>query len=153
MEKLTIALGSDHGGYNLKEAVKAHLLAKGSGAGPRGRDLEIKDFGVYSLDSADYPVIAKEVANAVAAGKFERGILVCGTGIGVSIVANKVKGIRAAVVENTFSAHATREHNDSNILCLGERVLGIGLALDIVDIWLKTEFEGGRHQKRLDMFE
>lgn len=149
MEKLKIALGADHGGYNLKEAVKAHLAAAGADAG----DLDIKDFGVYSRESADYPVIAKEVANAVAAGEFDRGILVCGTGIGVSIVANKVKGIRAAVVENTFSARATREHNDSNVLCLGERVLGVGLALDIVDIWLKTDFEGGRHQKRLDMFE
>ena len=144
MEKLTVALGSDHGGYNLKEAVKAHLMALGYG---------VEDFGVYSTDSADYPVVAKEVANAIAAGKFKRGILVCGTGIGMSIVANKVKGIRAAVVENTFSAQATRAHNDSNILCLGERVLKTELALEIVDIWLKTEFEGGRHRKRVDMME
>ena len=157
MENLKIALGSDHGGYNLKEAVKAHLVTQGCGAGPRAChseiDLEIEDFGVFSTDSSDYPVIAKQVANAVAAGKFERGILVCGTGIGMSIVANKVKGIRAAVVENTFSAKATREHNDSNILCLGERVLDPKLALEIVDIWLKTEFEGGRHQRRIDMIE
>ncbi len=154
MEKLKIALGSDHGGYNLKEAVKAHLTAQG---------YEIKDFGTHSTESCDYPVVAKEVANAVAAWnapgapahaqKFDRGILVCGTGIGMSIVANKVEGIRAALVENTFSAQATREHNDSNILCLGERVLKTDLALEIVDIWLKTEFEGGRHQKRLDMVE
>lgn len=144
MEKLTVALGSDHGGYNLKEAVKAHLLKAG---------FEVRDFGVHSTDSSNYPVIARVVANAVAADKFNRGILICGTGIGMSIVANKIKGIRAAVVENTFSAKATRAHNDSNILCLGERVLKLELALAIVDIWLKTEFEGGRHQKRVNMIE
>ena len=144
MEKLTVALGSDHGGYNLKEAIKAHLTELG---------FSIKDFGVYSTDSADYPVTAKQVADAVVNKNFKRGILVCGTGIGMSIAANKFKGIRAAVVENTFSAQATRAHNDSNVLCLGERVLKTELALEIVDIWLKTKFDGERHQKRLDMIE
>lgn len=143
-KKLKIALGSDHGGYNLKETIKEHLLNAGA---------LVEDLGVYSAVSTNYPVIAKGVANAVAAGDYDRGILVCGTGIGMCIVANKIKGIRAALVGDTFSARATREHNNSNVLCLGERVLGRGLALDIVDIWLKTKFKGGRHQKRLDTIE
>ena len=98
----------------------------------------------------DYPDVAKPLAEAVAAGEFDRGILTCGTGIGIGIAANKVKGIRAALCHDTFSAHASREHNNANVLTMGERVIGQGLALDIVDIWLHTEFEGGRHAKRVD---
>ena len=143
MEKLKIALGSDHGGYNLKERIKDFY----------GAVVDFEDYGTHSTESMDYPIIAKAVAKDVAAGKFDRGILVCGTGIGMSIVANKFKGIRAAVVGDKFSAKATREHNDSNILCLGERVLDQLAALDIVGIWINTKFEGGRHQKRVDMIE
>ena len=109
--------------------------------------------GTYSPESCDYPIIAKKVARAVAKGDFEKGILVCGTGIGMSMAANKVKGIRAAVCGDTFSARATRAHNNANILCLGQRVVGEGLALDIVDIWLTTKFEGGRHERRVNMIE
>ncbi|MFZ5753239.1 MAG: ribose 5-phosphate isomerase B [Bacillota bacterium] len=111
---------------------------------------EIKDFGTHSTDSCDYPDIALPLAQAVAAGEFDKGILICGTGIGISIAANKVPGIRAALCHDTFSARASREHNDANILALGERVIGKGLALEIVDVWLASEFSGGRHQKRVD---
>lgn len=138
---MKIAIGSDHGGYNLKEQIKKHLEGKG---------IEYKDFGTYSLDSCDYPDYAFEVAGAVAQGKYDRGILICGTGIGISISANKVKGIRAALCTDTFSARMSREHNDSNILCMGERVIGPGLAVDIVEAWLKAEFAGGRHKARID---
>lgn len=138
-----ILLGSDHGGYNLKNIIKAHLENHG---------YEVKDYGCFSEDSCDYPVIAKEVArNVLLTGC--SGILVCGTGIGMSISANRFKGIRAAHCTDTFSARMTRMHNDSNILCLGERITGAGLALDIVDIWLNTEFEGGRHKNRINMLE
>ncbi|MFZ5943933.1 MAG: ribose 5-phosphate isomerase B [Bacillota bacterium] len=136
-----VALGSDHGGYHLKEEIKKYLDEKG---------IKYTDFGTHATDSCDYPDIALPAAKAVAAGEFERGILICGTGIGIGIAANKVKGIRAALCHDTFSARASREHNDANILTLGERVIGRGLALDIVDIWLNTEFSGGRHQKRID---
>ena len=111
------------------------------------------DVGTYTTESCDYPLIAKNVAEKVASGVANRGILICGTGIGMSIAANKVQGIRAALCGDTYSARATRAHNDSNILCLGERVIGENLALDIVDIWLKTDFEGGRHTRRIDMIE
>ncbi len=144
MEKLKIAIGSDHGGFEYKEKIKEYLKSKG---------YDFVDVGTYSTDSCDYPVIAKDVANKVVSGDVDRGILICGTGIGMSITANKVKGIRAALCGDTFSARATRAHNNSNILCLGERVIGIQLALDIVDIWLNTDFEGGRHQRRIDMIE
>lgn len=144
MESLKIAIGSDHGGFKLKEKIIEYL---------RGLNLEFKDFGSFDEESCNYPVIAKKVANEVAAGNFDRGILVCGTGIGMSIVANKIKGIRAALCSDTFSAKATRGHNNANVLCLGQRVIGDGLALDIVDVWLKTEFEGGRHKTRVDMIE
>lgn len=144
MESLKIAIGSDHGGLRLKEKIIEYL---------RGLSLEFVDFGTFDEESCNYPVIAKKVAGKVAEGEFDRGILVCGTGIGVSIVANKVKGIRAALCSDTFSAKAARAHNNSNILCLGQRVIGEGLALDIVDIWLKAEFEGGRHKIRVDMIE
>lgn len=139
MEKIIIA--SDHGGFNLKNQIVNHLKEKG---------YDIEDYGCYSTESCDYPIYAKLIANEVATSD-KKGILVCGTGIGMSIAANKVKGIRASHCTDTFSARMTRMHNDSNILCLGERITGTGLALDIVDIWLNTEFEGGRHQKRIDM--
>ena len=138
-----IIIGSDHGGYKLKNEIIKHLEDAG---------YEISDEGCYSEESCDYPVIAKTVAEKVLQSK-SKGILVCGTGIGMSIAANRYNGIRASHCTDTFTARMTRAHNDSNVLCLGERVTGTGLALDIVDIWLKTEFEGGRHQKRIDMID
>jgi len=139
---LNIAIGSDHGGYVLKEEIKLWLTEKG---------YKFEDFGTYSLDSCDYPEIAHKVANAVAQGYYSRGILICGTGIGVSIAANKVPGIRAALCHDTFSAKASREHNDANILTMGERVIGRGLALEILEAWLGASFAGGRHQRRVDL--
>lgn len=144
MENLRIAIGSDHGGYEYKEQIVSHLKEKG---------YECVDVGTYSTDSCDYPVIARAVTAKITTGEADRGILICGTGIGMSIVANKVKGIRAALCGDTFSARASRAHNNSNVLCLGERVIGINLAMDIVDIWLESKFEGGRHQRRVDMIE
>lgn len=139
-----LVIGCDHGGLNLKNKIIEHL---------KEQSYEIEDIGTYTFESCDYPIYAKKVANKVASGEFEKGILVCGSGIGVSIVANKVKGVRAALCGDCFSAKVTRQHNNTNVLCLGERVVGQGLALDIVDIWLNTDFEGGRHQKRIDMME
>ena len=136
-----IIIGADHGGFKLKNEIIKHLEELG---------YKVKDLGCYSLDSYDYPIVAKDVAKEVLSSG-DKGILVCGTGIGVSIVANRFDGIRASHCTDTFTARMTRMHNDSNILCLGERITGVGLALDIVDIWLKTEFEGGRHQKRIEM--
>ena len=136
-----IIIGSDHGGFRLKTEIIFFLESEG---------YSVKDMGCFSEESCDYPVIAKAVSEEVLKTG-ERGILVCGTGIGMSIAANRYKGIRASHCTDTFSARMTRMHNDSNILCLGERITGKGLALDIVDIWLKTKFEAGRHQKRLDM--
>ncbi|MEL7623196.1 MAG: ribose 5-phosphate isomerase B [Clostridiales bacterium] len=138
---MKISLGADHGGFELKEAIKTWLLEKG---------YDVEDKGTYSIESCDYPDYAKAVALDVAAGKSDRGILVCGTGIGVSIGANKVRGIRAALCGDTFSARMSRLHNNANILALGQRVVGAGLALDIVEIWLSTSFEGGRHSTRVD---
>ena len=137
-----IAIGADHGGFDLKEQVKKHLDE---------RNIEYKDFGTFSGEAVDYPVIAKAVGKAVAKGEAECGILVCGTGIGMSIAANKVKGIRAACCSDTFSARFTKMHNNTNVLCFGGRVLGAGLALDIVDAYLDAKFEGGRHEKRVNM--
>lgn len=136
-----IIIGSDHGGFNLKKEIVDYLKKLG---------YEVSDLGCYTADSCDYPIIAKAVAKEVL-NTNSRGILICGTGIGVSIAANRFDGIRASHCTDTFTARMTRLHNNSNILCLGERTTGIGLALDIVDIWLKTDFEGGRHQKRIDM--
>ena len=144
MDKIKIAIGSDHGGFEYKASIIKALQVKG---------YDVVDMGTYSPESCDYPIIAKKVARAVVKGDFEKGILVCGTGIGMSMAANKVKGIRAAVCGDTFSARATRAHNNANILCLGQRVVGEGLALDIVDIWLTTKFEGGRHERRVNMIE
>lgn len=138
---MKIAVGCDHGGLNLKNEIIKHLNSK---------NIETKDFGTYTSESCDYPDIAKEVAEKVADKEFDFGILVCGTGIGISIAANKVPGIRAALCHDTFSAHATREHNNANILTLGERVVGVGLGLDIVDTFLNSTFQGDRHQRRID---
>ncbi|MEW9094462.1 MAG: ribose 5-phosphate isomerase B [Clostridiaceae bacterium] len=138
---MKIALGSDHAGLPLKKEIIKHLESKG---------IEIKDFGTLTEDSCDYPDYALAVAEEVAAKNFDFGILVCGTGIGISIAANKVPGVRAALCGDTFSAHACREHNDANILALGQRVVGAGLALDIVEAFLGAKYEGGRHGKRVD---
>ena len=136
-----IALGADHGGYVLKEEIKKHLEKKG---------IDYIDFGTYSSDSVDYAKIAYKTCKSVTSGECEKAILCCGTGIGISMAANKVKGIRAACCSDWFSAKYTRLHNDANALCLGGRVVGAGLALEMVDVFLSTEFEGGRHQRRVD---
>lgn len=136
-----IAIGSDHGGFELKEAIKKHLDKRG---------LEYKDYGTYSKDSCDYPTYGKLVGHAVADGECDRGIIICGTGIGISITANKIKGVRAALCGDCFSAEATRLHNDANILALGARVTAEGLALKIVDTFLDTPFSGDeRHRRRI----
>ena len=139
---MKFAIGCDHGGLEHKNAISEHLKERG---------FEVTDFGIYEQVSVDYPEIAVKVAGSVASKENELGILVCGTGIGMSLAANKVKGIRAAVLSDHFSAKYTRLHNDANILCLGGRVIGIGTALELVDIFVDTKFEGGRHQKRVDM--
>lgn len=140
-----IALGCDHGGYDLMQTVIRHLDERG---------IEYKNYGCYSSESVDYPIYAKAVAHAVADGECEQGILICGTGIGVSITANKVPGIRAALCGDCFSAQATREHNDANILTMGARVTGAGLALKIVDTFLDTPFSNDeRHIRRISMIE
>ena len=136
-----IAIGSDHGGFELKEQVIAHIAQMG---------VEYKDFGTYDESSCDYPDIAKAVGDAVVGGECERGILICGTGIGISIAANKIDGIRAALCSDVYSAAMCRRHNNANILCLGGRVTGPELAFMIVDTYLKEEFEGDRHQRRID---
>lgn len=136
-----IALGADHGGYELKESIKKYLDEKG---------VEYKDFGTYTPESVDYAAIAQRTCLSVVNGECEKAILCCGTGIGISMAANKVKGIRAACCSDYFSAKFTRLHNDANALCLGGRVVGAGLALELVDVFINTEFEGGRHQRRVD---
>lgn len=140
-----IALGSDQAGYELKQIIMKHLEERG---------LEYKDYGSYNADPVDYPIYGRKVAHAVADGECEKGILICGTGIGISIAANKIKGVRAALCSDCFSAEATRLHNDANILAFGARVVGPGLAEKIVDTFLDTEFSGAeRHQRRVDMIE
>ena len=140
-----IALGSDHGGYGLKQEIIGYLEEKG---------IEYKDYGCYDESPCDYPVFGKKAAQAVVSGECEKGILICGTGIGISIAANKIKGVRAALCHDVFSAKATREHNDANMLAMGARVVGPGLALMIVDTFFNTEFSNAeRHQKRIDMLE
>ena len=139
---MKIAIGCDHGGLEHKNAIAEHL---------RERGFEVEDFGIYEQKPIDYPEIALKVAKSVAEKENELGILVCGTGIGMSLAANKVKGIRAAAVSEHFSAKYTRLHNNSNILSLGGRVIGVGTALELADLFVDTEFEGGRHQKRIDM--
>ena len=136
-----LAIGSDHGGINLKKIIKDYL---------EGRGLEVKDFGTYDTKSCDYPDIAKIVCDAVNSGECEKGILVCGTGIGMSIAANKIKGIRAAHVTDTYSSRMAKEHNNANVICLGERITGCDLAVEIVKSYIDAEFGGDRHQKRVD---
>jgi ribose 5-phosphate isomerase B len=135
-----IALGADHAGWQLKEEVKAWLLA---------RHAEVTDLGTHTPDPVDYPDYAAQVAEAVASGKAERGILVCGTGIGMAMAANKVPGVRAAFCPDLFTARMSREHNDANVLALGGRLTGRELALEIVEMWLRAEFQGGRHDRRV----
>lgn len=139
---MRIAIGADHGGYELKELIKKMIVDE--------LGFDLVDFGPETPDSVDYPDFAIPVAEKVAAGEYDRGILICGTGIGMSIAANKVKGIRAALVHDLYSAKATREHNDSNILTMGGRIVGPEIAREIARIWLTTPFTGGRHTRRLD---
>lgn len=138
---MKIAIGCDHGGFELKKVIISHLEKK---------NYEIKDYGTYTAESCDYPEFGQKVGEAVASKECELGIIICGTGIGISIAANKVPGVRAALCSDTFSAHATREHNNANVLALGARVVGAGLALDIVDSFLSSTFEGGRHENRVN---
>ena len=135
-----LAIGSDHGGFELKKAVMKHLAERG---------VEYRDYGTFSAESCDYPDFGEAVGRAVASGECERGIVICGTGIGISIAANKVRGVRCALCGDCYSAQMCREHNDANVLALGARVLGEGLALKIVDTFLDTGFEGGRHARRV----
>lgn len=142
---MKIALGADHGGYELKEKIKKYLSQK--------NDIEIVDVGTHSTESVDYPKYGHAVAKSVVEKEVDFGILICGTGIGISIAANKIKGIRAALCFNTTMAKLTRQHNDANILALGARITGDVLALDIVDEFLSASFEGGRHAKRVEAIE
>ena len=138
---MKIAIAADHGGLNLKNKIKEYLKANGYG---------ISDFGTDSAESCDYPDFALPAAEAVASGECDRGIIICSTGIGVSIVANKVPGVRCAHCHDSYCAEFTRRHNDANVLAMGEKGRGVGYALEIVDVFLRTEFEGGRHQRRVD---
>jgi len=145
MENTTpIVIGSDHAGYALKELVKDYLTAL---------NLEVEDYGAFSEESVDYADFGIAVAGKVSSGDFKRGILVCGTGLGMSMVANRFKYVRAALCNDIFSAMMSRQHNDSNLLVLGGRVIGVELAKEIVQVWLKTAFEGGRHKSRIDKFD
>ena len=137
-----IAIGSDHGGYALKEEIKKHLTERG---------VEFQDYGTFSEESCDYPIYAEKVCKAVTGGEAEKGILCCGTGIGMSMAANKIKGIRCACCGDCFSAEMTRRHNDANVIAMGGRVVGAGLALKMVDLFLDTPYEGGRHARRVGM--
>lgn len=135
-----LAIGSDHGGFELKKAVMKHLAERG---------VEYRDYGTFSAESCDYPDFGEAVGRAVASGECERGIVICGTGIGISIAANKVRGVRCALCGDCYSAQMCREHNGANVLALGARVLGEGLALKIVDTYLDSSFQGGRHARRV----
>ena len=139
---MMIAIGSDHGGYALKEEIKKHLTERG---------VEFQDYGTFSEESCDYPIYAEKVCKAVTGGEAEKGILCCGTGIGMSMAANKIKGIRCACCGDCFSAEMTRRHNDANVIAMGGRVVGAGLALKMVDLFLDTPYEGGRHARRVGM--
>jgi len=141
---MKIAIASDHGGFNLKQYIINYL---------KENNTDFKDFGCFDTNSCNYPDYAKVVAKSVISKEFDKGILICGTGVGMAITANRFKGIRAVNTSDTYSAKMSRLHNNSNILTLGERVVGRDLALDIVKIWLNTEFEGGRHQKRIEMID
>ena len=139
---MKVAIGSDHGGYDLKKLIVSKLQHDG---------YEISDFGTFSEESVDYPDFSNKVCECVRTGECERGILICGTGIGMSIAANRFREIRAALCHDAFTARMSREHNNANVLCLGARVTGSEVALDIVNVWMQTEFAGGRHQRRLDL--
>lgn len=139
---MKIALGSDHAGFFLKEKVIAYLGQKG---------IEVEDMGPYNAERVDYPVYGKKVGEKVASGAVDKGIVICGSGIGISIAANKVKGIRAALCADPLSARLCREHNDANVLAMGARLIGETMALEIVDTFLNTDFQGGRHQQRIDL--
>lgn len=139
-----IAIGSDHAAYVLKEKIKAFLAEK---------SIDVEDVGCHSEDSVDYPDFGIKVASMVSSGKFERGILLCGTGIGMSMVANKFSHVRAALCSGLFSAIMSRRHNNSNVLVMGARIIGESLAMEIVKVWLETPFDGGRHQQRLQKFD
>ena len=142
---MNIIIGSDHAGFELKEACKIFL--------DESTEHQIKDIGVFSKESSDYPKIAHEVAQAVSRGEYERGILICGSGIGMSMVANRYRGVRAALCHNIYAAKMGREHNNANILTMGERVTGVGLSLEILRLFLETPFEGGRHEERVALFD
>jgi ribose 5-phosphate isomerase B len=144
MSESNIIIGSDHGGYVLKEKLKAHLIGKG---------IPVEDAGTQGLESVDYPDFGARVAGAVSRGEIARGILICGTGIGMSMVANRFPGVRAALCNDLFTAAMSRRHNDANILVMGGRVIGEGLALEIVETWLSTRFEEGRHLSRIRKFD
>lgn len=139
-----IAIGCDHGGFALKQEVISYLQQNG---------YEYQDFGTYDMESCDYPAYGEKVARAVVSGACEKGLLFCGTGVGISLAANRVKGIRAVVCSEPYSAEMSRRHNNANVLCLGGRVVGPGLAEQIVDVWLHTEFEGGRHERRVSLLD
>jgi ribose 5-phosphate isomerase B len=142
---MDVIIGSDHAGFSLKEECRAFLEKSG--------DHKVMDLGVFSLLSTDYPKIAHEMAQAISKGEYSRGILICGTGIGMSIVANRYKGVRAALCHNLYLVRMSRLHNDANILVMGGRVIGGGLAIEMVELFLETEFEGGRHKSRLDQID
>ncbi|MFA6989176.1 MAG: ribose 5-phosphate isomerase B [Candidatus Gastranaerophilaceae bacterium] len=144
MSGLKIAIGADHGGFELKNELVQFISSNG---------YEFKDFGIYEKISVDYPIISKTIAKAVANGEYDRGIIICGSGLGVAIAANKIRGIRAVTCHDTYSARMSRAHNNANVLTMGERVIGKGLAVDVLNVWLKSEFEKGRHEKRVSMIE
>jgi ribose 5-phosphate isomerase B len=142
---MIVCIGSDHAGFDLKEVCRAFLEGL--------PECQVKDAGVFDRQSADYPKIAHLVAQSVSKGECERGILICGTGLGMSMAANRHRGVRAAVCCNLFTTRMSRAHNDANILCMGGRVIGPGIALEMVELFMKTPFEGGRHQLRVDQIE
>ena len=142
---MVIILGSDHAGFDLKSVCREHLETK--------EGVVLKDIGVFSRDSMDYPVIAHEMAASIQNGEAAMGVIICGTGIGMSMVANRYKGVRAALCHNTYTARMSRLHNDANILAMGGRVIGPGLALEMLDVFVETPFEGGRHQNRINQFD
>lgn len=141
---MKIAIGADHGGYDLKEKIKAFIESRG---------YEVDDVGCFSTESTDYPEQAEAVCESVLSGRCERGILICGTGIGMSMAANRKKGIRAALCNGIFTAEMSRRHNDANVLCMGARVIGDALAIEMTRVWIETAFDGGRHSRRICMFD
>ena len=142
---MEIIIGSDHAGFDLKERCKSHLESL--------EGYSVKDIGVFNKDSADYPEAAHRLARAIAEGKYSRGILICGSGVGMSVVANRYKGVRAALCHNLYAAKMSRLHNNANVLVMGGRVTGVDLSLEIMNVFLNTEFEGGRHQRRVDQID